>query len=174
MCDLAMGQDVWRGLVVTDEVRCSEFERADYQYPQSIELKIAADLGGWWSPYDGTTFENRESDIEHIVAVSESHDSGLCAMPLETRKRFAQDLDNLTLAEKNVNRYQKKHYDAAEWFPEYNRCWFAGRVLVVKLEYGLTVDSREADTLDALLDGCRIENVLRPRQPLQPVTHEDD
>ena len=39
-----------------------------------------------------------ETDIEHIVATSEAHDSGLCAADRATRKQFAQDLRNLTLA----------------------------------------------------------------------------
>ena len=40
--------------------------------------------------------------------------------------------------------------DAAEWLPELNRCWFAA----VRQEYGLTIDRREADALDAVLEGC--------------------
>ena len=41
----------------------------------------------------------------------------------------------------------------------------AGRVLAVKLEYGLTVDPPEACALEAMLEGCRIEDVLRPYRP---------
>ena len=62
------------------ECRCTPYDRDDYPYPQSIEAEIADRLGGMVSPYDGTRFESlRESDIEHILAVSEAHDSGLCA-----------------------------------------------------------------------------------------------
>ena len=53
----------------------------------------------------------------------------------------------------------------AEWQPKHNLCWFAGRVLAVKLEYGLTVDPQEAAALEAMLEGCRIEHVLRPYRP---------
>ena len=127
-----------------------------------MELAICENLGGCWSPYDGTVFPNQESDIEHIVAKSEAHDSGLCVADAETRKHFANDLDNLTLATPALNR-QKSAGDAAEWLPDYNRCWFAGRVLAVKLEYGLTVDRAEADALDTVLQGCAIEQVLRPQ-----------
>ena len=48
-----------------------------------------------------------QTDIEHIVAASEAHDSGL---------------RNLTLAAPQVNRHQKSSKDAAEWLPERNRC----------------------------------------------------
>ena len=70
----------WRGIKVAPECRCSAYDRDDYSYSQGNEPVIARRLGGMWSPYDGTEFESlRESDIEHIVATSEAHDSGLCA-----------------------------------------------------------------------------------------------
>ncbi len=112
-------------------------------------------LDGAWSPYDGTRFESlKESDIEHVVAVSEAHDSGLCGASLAVRARFARDLDNLTLATPRLNRHEKVARDAAEWLPELNRCWFAKTVIAVRQEYGLTIDRREADALDAILAGC--------------------
>ncbi len=55
------------------------------------------------------------------------HDSGLCVADAATRWRFAADLDSLTLASPSVNRNHKKAYDAAEWMPAKNQCWFAGR-----------------------------------------------
>ena len=85
----------WRGLVVAAEDRCSEYNRDDYG-GTAMEQKIADNVGGWWSPYDGTEFPNQESEREHIVALAEAHDSGLCAADSETRRRFNRDLDNLT------------------------------------------------------------------------------
>ena len=64
----------------------------------------------------------------------------------------------------SLNR-RKNDKDAAEWKPDHNRCWFAGRVLAVKLEYGMTVDPHEAAALEAMLGACRIEDVLRPYRP---------
>ena len=138
------------------ECRCTPYDReGDYPYPQSVEAEIADRLGGMVSPYDGTRFDSlRESDIEHIVAVSEAHDSGLCATSAAVRRRFASDLDNLTLATPELNRYQKRDHDAAEWLPEHNRCWFAATIVAVRREYGLTIDRREAAALDAVLKGC--------------------
>ena len=155
----------WRGLVVAAEVECMDYASANFRHSPSVEQKIADNLGGWWSPYDGTAFPNEESDIEHIVAKSEARDSGLCAASAEIQKRFTNDMDNLTLAAPTLNRYEKVAKDAAEWQPEHNLCWFAGRVLAVKLEYGLTVNPQEAAALDAMLEGCRIEQVLRPYRP---------
>ena len=39
----------------------------------------------------------------HGRAVSEAHDSGLCAASTAVRRRFARDLDNLTLATPQLN-----------------------------------------------------------------------
>ena len=145
----------WRGLVVAAEHRCSPYDRDDYSYPQSIEAEVADRLGGMWSPYDGTRFSSlAESDIEHIVATSEAHDSGLCAAGAAVRRRFARDLDNLTLATPELNRHEKAARDAAEWLPEHNRCWFAAAIVAVRKEYGLTIDPREVAALDAVFAEC--------------------
>ena len=146
----------WRGLIIESEYRCSPYDADDYPYSQSVEPRIVADMGGIiYGPYTGSRFSStRETDIEHIVARSEAHDSGLCAAGDATRRRFSSDLLNLTLASPSVNRHQKSGKDAAEWLPDLNQCWFANRVVQVKREYGLTVDAREASALDAVLSGC--------------------
>ena len=148
-------QSTWRGLQVEPERRCSTYNPDDYRYSQSLEDRIIADHGGIYSPYTGRWFSNqRETDIEHMVARSEAHDSGLCAEDLATRRRFANDLLNLTLASPSVNRGQKIARDASEWLPERNRCWFAARVVAVRQRYRLTIDRREADALERVLSAC--------------------
>ena len=89
-----------------------------------------------------------------MVARSEAYDSGLCAADLATRRSFATDLLNLTLAGPRVNRYEKVDRDAAEWLPAQNRCWFASRVVAVRQHDDLTIDRRERDALDQVLEGC--------------------
>ena len=79
------------------ECECTDYDRDDYPYSQSVEPRIAEALGGMWSPYDGTEFDSlRESHIEHIVALKEAHDSGLCRVSNATRSHFASDLENRT------------------------------------------------------------------------------
>lgn len=73
---------------------------------------------------------------------------------VRTRRRFASDLLNLTLAGPDVNRNRKKHHDAAQWMPSMNRCWFAARVVEVRHKYALTVDTREANALERVLSAC--------------------
>ena len=153
--DTLHAQTSWRGVVVAPEQRCSPYDADDYRYPQSVEDRIVAELGGVYGPYTGRWFASTsETDIEHMIARSEAHDSGLCAADLATRRRFATDLLNLTLSGPRVNRYDKVDRDAAEWVPPQNRCWFAARVIAVRQRYSLTIDQREADALDQVLAGC--------------------
>ena len=94
------------------------------------------------------------------MARSEAHDSGLCAADAETRQRFARDLLNLTLASPQVNQNSKSDKDAAEWMPELNECWFASRVVQVRRKYGLTINRREADTLEGVLSACKSTEMI--------------
>ena len=145
----------WRGIALAPESRCSPYDSADYSYPQSLELEVATRQGGLYSPYTGEWFENpTKSDIEHVVARSEAHDSGMCSRSPAARQRFAEDVENLTLADPTLNRNEKRGRDAAEWQPARNRCWFAATVIHVRRKYDLTIDPREAEALDRLLAEC--------------------
>ena len=144
------------GIPIQEEDRCTPYSSADYAYPQMLEVQIVPETGGRiYSPYTGETFTRAdEVDIEHIVARSEAHDSGLCAADSFTRLAFASDMLNLTFADPHVNREQKAAKDVAEWLPEMNRCWFVNRVVAVKRRYGLSMDAREAAAARSLLESC--------------------
>ena len=100
------------------------------------------------------------------MARSEAHDSGLCAATAATRRRFATDLLNLTLASPDVNRGQKNNRDAATWVPDRNQCWFADRVVRVRQKYSLTIDRREANALDQVLVSCASTTLVRGGAPV--------
>ncbi len=156
--------ETWRGLIVAPEERCAPYDRErDYSPPRADERAIARNLGGIFSPYTGTCFASlRETDIEHIVAVSEAHDSGLCAQDAATKARFVRDLRNLALASPRVNRHEKGAKDAAGWLPDRNRCWFAARVVAVRRAYGLSIDRDEAAALERILSACTDTALQRP------------
>ena len=85
-------QASWRGLVVALEQRCSPYDADDYRYPQSVEDRIVAELGGVYGPYTGRWFASTsDTDIKHMVARCEAHDSGLCATDLATRRAVRLD-----------------------------------------------------------------------------------
>ena len=144
------------GIRIAPENRCSPYNADDYSYPQSVEPRIVAQQGGRiYGPYTGTYFASTgETDIEHIVARSEAHDSGLCAVDSAARKAFGRDLLNLTLASPSVNRHQKIAKDVAEWLPALNQCWYVNQVVLVKRKYNLTMDQAEASTAQRVLANC--------------------
>ena len=117
---------------------------------------VAAHANGQvYTPYSCLAFDitangTAATDIEHIVALAETHDSGIAD---DRRRDIASDLDNLTIADPTVNRSAKSDRDAADWMPARHGAWFAERVIQVKLEYGLSVDPAERDALEALLAG---------------------
>jgi len=140
---------------IAPERSCSQYDQSDYSYPQSVEPQIVRQMGGRiYSPYTGQCFSSTgETQIEHIVARSEAHDSGLCAASRATRQAFARDILNLTLASPSVNS-QKGAKDAAEWLPTMNQCWFVSQVVAVKRKYGLSMDPAEAQRVQSVLNGC--------------------
>ena len=155
--------ETWRGLKVCDERPRNGYARDAFGTGySSLEDEIIAALpptmkanGQVYTPYSCLAFDitatgTAATDIEHIVALAETHDSGIAA---ERRRDIASDLDNLTIADPTVNRSQKSDRDAAEWMPARHGAWFAEQVIQVKLEYGLSVDPAERDALEALLAG---------------------
>ena len=111
---------LWRGLVVEPESRCAgaPYDRDEYgTWYRSKEDDIIEELGSIFGPYTGTCYESkRETDIEHMVALFEAHESGMCRADRETKRTFAGDLLNLTLAAPGVNRAKGAldAFDAAE------------------------------------------------------------
>ena len=155
LASISVSAETWRGIVVAPEYRCSPYEADDYSYPQSVETQIISTLGKIYGPYTGRCFSSpQDTDIEHIVARSEAHDSGLCAASDETKRRFARDPLNLTLASPQVNRHAKRDKDGGDWLPDQNECWFANRIVEVRRKYGLTIDRREAEALERVLSAC--------------------
>ena len=148
---------IWKGLRIIEENRCKSYKRKDYPYSQSIEKKIVKSMGNKiYCPYSGKIFKSiRQTDIEHIVSLSEAHDSGLCAASAKIKKSFASDMMNLTLADPVVNRNKKKGHDAGEWMPQNNRCWYANKIIEIKRAYGLGVNRKEFAALRKTISQCR-------------------
>ena len=155
--------EVWRGLQVCEEQSRNGYDRDAFGTGyRSLEDDIIEMLpssmkagGRVYTPYSCLAFDIKadgtaDTDIEHIVALAEAHDSGIAD---DRRRDIAGDLDNLTIADPTVNRSQKSDRDAAGWTPDRHGRWFAERVIAVKLEYGLSVDPAERDALEDLLAG---------------------
>ena len=76
--------ETWRGLRVAPEKRCASYERSDYAYrSRPLETLLVLQLGGVYAPYTGRCFgSRRQTDVEHMIALSEAHDSGMCGRPM--------------------------------------------------------------------------------------------
>ena len=86
----AAAAETYRGIEVAPEYRCAPYDRGDYRYSQSLEPRIVASIGKVYGPYTGRCFAStRETDIEHMVATSEAHHSGLCAASSSVKAAFA-------------------------------------------------------------------------------------
>ena len=155
--------ETWRGLKVCAERSRDGYDRDDYgsgytSLEDDIIVALPATMkknGQVYTPYSCIAFDitangTAATDIEHIVALAEAHDSGIVD---DRRRDIASDLDNLTIADPTVNRSEKSDRDAAEWRPERHVAWFAERVIAVKREYELSVDPAERDALETLLAG---------------------
>ena len=166
--------ETWCGLTVEPENRCSPYDkRGDYHHNATLDAKYV-EAQGWIvddngrvshpdkehlcypSPYEpgSRLCYLGDMDIEHIVATSEGHDSGLCAQGKDARRAFANDLDvNITVAGATVNRRLKSDRDPAEWMPNKRPRRYAVWWIDSKRKYGLSIDEAERDALASVLDG---------------------
>jgi len=113
--------------------------------------------GQWNSWYDGGRWTNASDvDIDHLVPLKESWDSGANRWTAETRGRYANDLADaraLVAVTDNVNQ-SKSDRDPAEWLPTYGKCRYVRQWTAVKVRWGLTVNRAEKKKLVNLASGC--------------------
>ena len=127
--------ETWRGLQICEEQPREGYDRDAFGSAySSLEDDIIDMLpstmkagGQVYTPYSCLAFEIRAdgtaaTDIEHIVALAEAHDSRIAD---DQRRDIAADLDNLTIADSRVNRTEKSDRDAGEWTPARHGAWFA-------------------------------------------------
>jgi hypothetical protein len=116
--------------------------------------------GSLADPYTATTiaFERGDGtsvDIDHVVALGNSWQTGAFAWDVAKRTALANDPLNLLAVDYSANR-QKGDGDAATWLPRNNayRCAYVARQVAVKAAYGLWVTRAEHDAIDRVLSGC--------------------
>ena len=119
------------------------------------ESQLASLLGGWplTTPYEGKLVRGpRETQIEHVVAIGWAARSAPRRWSLRQWRRFAGDIDNLTLAVPGANE-DKSDKGPADWTPprEAVRFWYASRWIRVAAKHGLRFDARELAALRAML-----------------------
>ncbi|MFF2779504.1 HNH endonuclease family protein [Streptomyces sp. NPDC058052] len=115
--------------------------------------------GAWLSYYDGQEVTDPGSlDIDHMVPLAESWDSGASAWTAQRREAYANDQNaaaSLVAVTARSNR-AKADRDPAEWMPPLPEahCRYIGEWTATKLRWGLTVDQAEADALKVYAETC--------------------
>ncbi|EMF56387.1 MULTISPECIES: HNH endonuclease family protein [Streptomyces] len=122
-------------------------------------VNCALSGGIWYSPYDSITFDQaRALDIDHLVPLAESWDSGASSWTAGERQAYANDLDDpraLIAVSASSNR-SKADQDPTTWQPpaEGYRCTYATDWTAIKTRWALAVDPAEQATLTDVLDSC--------------------
>jgi len=120
--------------------------------------------GTWYSWYDDTTINDaRALDIDHLVPLAESWDSGASQWSKERRVRYANYLDDprhLVAVTARSNR-SKSDQDPATWMPPAAdaTCRYTADWISVKLTWGLTIDPAERTALTTLADNCPDQSI---------------
>ncbi|MCO7218442.1 HNH endonuclease family protein [Klenkia sp. PcliD-1-E] len=118
-------------------------------------------------PYSGATilFQRGQGtseavQIDHVVALSNSWQTGAQGWDAATRVAFANDPLNLLAVDGTLNA-QKRDGDAATWLPPDRgyRCAYVARQVAVKVAYGLWTTQAEHDAMAGILGTC-------PQEPL--------
>jgi len=133
--------------------------------PKTCDLTIGKG-GGWQDTYgvmDAKTgklkpykfiTESSGVDAEHIVPLAEAWRSGAKSLDTDTRRRIANDAQNLIASDPSANR-SKGDQDPADYLPPGSfRCGYISQYVQVKLKYGLSVDKDEQTALRTAVDDC--------------------
>jgi hypothetical protein len=113
-------------------------------------------------PYSGETINfvrgvvtSMEVQIDHVVALSNSWQTGAFKLTADQRKSLANDPLNL-LAVKGKLNSQKGDGDAATWLPPLKsyRCDYVARQIAVKMKYKLWFTAPEKEAMVRILKTC--------------------
>lgn len=123
--------------------------------------------GSWWSYYDQVWVTSASGlDIDHMVPLAESWDSGASAWSAQRREAYANDQGaaaSLVAVTARSNR-SKADQDPAQWLPPAAdvHCRYVAEWVATKLRWSLTADEAEVAALREVAAGC----------PDQTVTYE--
>ncbi|PWI06712.1 HNH endonuclease [Streptomyces sp. NWU339] len=115
--------------------------------------------GEWYSPYDDRYIHGaRGLDIDHLVPLAESWDSGAYAWPAAERRAYANDLKDprALIAVSAASNRSKADQDPATWLPPAAgyRCQYVTDWVADKTRWGLSVDTTERAALAETLSHC--------------------
>ncbi|NYV73494.1 HNH endonuclease [Streptomyces sp. UH6] len=155
-------RDLFRHWIDADKDSCST--RAEVLLEEAVtapEVGTRCSLtgGSWFSPYDSRTLTSAtQLDIDHLVPLAESWDSGARDWSAAERQAYANDLDDARalIAVSAASNRSKADQDPSTWMPQNAgyHCEYLTTWVAVKTRWGLSVDQAERDALAGGLAGC--------------------
>ena len=156
-------RDLFRHWIDADRDGCDtrrEVLRDEAVVEPTVGQGCALANGEWISRYDGATEQGngRGFDVDHLVPLAESWESGAHGWSSERREDYANDLgyENSLIAVSARSNRSKGAQDPATWLPPEagQHCWYAASWVHVKTRWTLTIDQAEASTLRGILNDC--------------------
>ncbi|WP_339721230.1 DUF1524 domain-containing protein [uncultured Paraglaciecola sp.] len=112
--------------------------------------------GEWYDPYSSETFtESTDLDLDHVVPLKFAHGHGASSWSRNQKAQFANDSENLILAQASLNR-QKGAKGISDWLPPNHRyrCEYISHFNKVMTKYNLTYAPSERRIVNRLVKAC--------------------
>jgi hypothetical protein len=112
--------------------------------------------GQWYDPYSNTTFTvSKDLDLDHIVPLKFAHGHGANKWSRARKALFANDTDNLILAQASLNR-QKGAKGINDWLPPNHpyRCQYISHFNRIMIKYDLAYIPSEQRIVNRLVKAC--------------------
>lgn len=108
--------------------------------------------GSWLSIYDNVKVDNASKlDVDHMVPLAESWDSGSSAWTPEKREMYANDMTDPRhlVAVTGASNRSKSDRDPAEWIPTNKDyvCKYLTDWVSIKVRWNLTIDTKEKEAI---------------------------
>ncbi|MGA5114671.1 HNH endonuclease family protein [Streptomyces pseudogriseolus] len=126
--------------------------------------------GRWWSYYDQAWVTSASGlDIDHMVPLAESWDSGASVWTAQRREAYANDqgADASLVAVTARSNRSKADQDPAEWLPPAAdvHCRYVAEWVATKLRWSLAADDAEVVALRGVAAGCQAQTVTYEPAP---------
>ncbi|MET8601323.1 HNH endonuclease family protein [Streptomyces althioticus] len=138
--------------------------------PPTVEPRCRLSGGRWWSYYDQMWVTSASGlDIDHMVPLAESWDSGASAWTAPRREAYANDqgADASLVAVTARSNRSKADQDPAEWLPPAAEvhCRYVAEWVATKLRWRLAADEAEVVALREVAASCPVQTVTYEPAP---------
>ncbi|MEU3901914.1 HNH endonuclease family protein [Streptomyces sp. NPDC045251] len=148
----------------------SEVLIAEAVEPPTVGSRCRLTGGTWWSYYDATWVTSASGlDLDHLVPLAESWDSGASAWTAQRREAYANDQGSETslVAVTARSNRSKADQDPSTWLPPAAdvHCRYVAEWVGTKLRWALSADEAEVAALRETAAGCPDQSVTYELAP---------